>query len=466
VWPISVAGISTVPSIWLTLCHRVFTGDSRPAMMARTSRRDSLEPPSSPPAATDDPSQARKSLLQFDSNGDLRAAQEGRNRISSSKSVFGVDQLWEKEMAKLKIIQEREEVVRIQKEAEEAVKEKRRKEKGKGKVIDPVTISPHRVERGLPTSISLPKISPIKRSSNVPPTLRYSPIKAAPPALPLLTENIPRQAAPSQLGVREWFGSSDEESDRAHERKRKIDKGKGKSIATNDMESDESEDNVPLSKVIPVIKHKSPDDEYGDVPLSSLAKSPGRRHVPPLIIDLSSPVVGGSGNRFGMSASHVRDNQLEICSGDDDDVPLALRQSRTPRAPVIEADLPLGYRHSHAAYRQILGAEQARMGNAWWNREQAHRASMSFSPYGMGQPPFRPQMWAPSPHMSYPYPGYPMMLPMEYPSMSFPAPGPMEYALPPVMPGPEAEKAIDSWRKEVAVAPIGCVGVSGGITTL
>ncbi len=413
--------------------QRVFTGDSRPAMMSRASRRSSfVEPAEASPisASSPGPVSNRQPLLQFDSNGDLRALQQSasRGRIANSKSVFGVDQLWEKEMAKLKIIQEKDEAGRIEHEAEEA-KAKKKKDKGKGKAIDPSIEFPQDEEQDLSaTSSSFPSISPIKRASYLPPTLRIDLVSTGPPGLPVLTEGVPRKAAPSRLGLNDWFESDDEsEREEGVRPARRLNKGKGRAV--QETQSAGSEDDVPLSrlppaKVAPVMREDSSGDEEGDLPLSTLAK-------------------------------HSMTKSTLPSDNDDDDTPLLLRMSKMPHLPHAENedDLPLAYRHSHFAHRQSLETEHQRIAGEWWQREMQQQAAMAgYIPHGMPLPFPLPPMWGGAPqwaHPVMPMMGYPPM--MAYPPMINPGVGAIDYPSPPVV----AEKAIDSWRKEVPVAPTG-----------
>ena len=407
-------------------------------MMARASRRTSLlEPLTDSPASSSPahPNTARQTLIQFDSNGDLRSTQEASlsplNRLSNSKSIFGVDQLWEKELTKLKIMQEKEEALRGRQDAAQA-KTKGKKDKGKGKAIDSTTASPHGPEQNLSAvSSSFPSVSPTKRASDRPPTLYFTPDEVDPPRLPVVAGNSLRKG---RLGVRDLIESSDEGSDEEEVAKRTVDRGEGK-LTVREEESDDSDDDIPLSQVVPVIKKEESLEEDEDVPLSSLARSPVKIDSARLIINTSQ-----NGGVEG-----------------DDDIPLGLRQSKSPHLqPQDEDDLPLGHRHSSAAYRQTLAAEQCRMTAEWWSRELGAR--QGFGPYAsMGQPfPLSP-MWGGAPsHLGFP--GYPTA-PSAYGGM-------MGYVQPPIVPSPGPEKAIDSWRKEVAVAPAGVGSAAGGTASV
>jgi len=100
--------------------RRVFTGDERPSMMARSSTYNTLIDPASlqrPASQHMDSSNSgaslgrRKTLLNLDGpnegNGlDTRKSQLALGpRVSNVKSTFGVDTLWEREMAKLRAME-------------------------------------------------------------------------------------------------------------------------------------------------------------------------------------------------------------------------------------------------------------------------------------------------------------------------------------------------------------------------
>ncbi|KIM46201.1 hypothetical protein M413DRAFT_16921 [Hebeloma cylindrosporum] len=134
---------------------RVFTGDQRPSMMARDQQRSStlIDPASLQTRPTNQrmssygsqntqkglarhPSVTIKPLLNFDGEDEkLLQPPLTANRLPNSRSVFGVDTLWQREMVKLKELQgaeERENAER-QKRDEEAEKKKQEKKERKKK---------------------------------------------------------------------------------------------------------------------------------------------------------------------------------------------------------------------------------------------------------------------------------------------------------------------------------------------
>ncbi|CAK5262693.1 unnamed protein product [Mycena citricolor] len=185
--------------------QRVFAGDARPTMMARTSaqRQSTLIDPASlqvKPGSSSRPvtqhlgsfesqgsqqalgrrgSINAKPLLSFDEDDKLRRPMPNFvGRTPNNRSVFGVDTLWEREMVKLKALEaqekEAEAVRKAQEAAEEEVPDRKRggkKGKGKNKGREP-SLSPappltpsESVEERLPSAPPvLPAISPRLRA--------------------------------------------------------------------------------------------------------------------------------------------------------------------------------------------------------------------------------------------------------------------------------------------------------------
>ncbi|OCF71486.1 hypothetical protein I204_07544 [Kwoniella mangroviensis CBS 8886] len=519
--------------------QRVFTGDSRPAMMARSTMYDpptiSFSPTSPPqPGSADRPHSVhypggagRAPLLSFDSNGDIHPTSpnnlgvpDPQGRIAKSKSVFGVDQLWEKEMAKLKMIQEEEKRAaefRRKMEEEKEMKRKSKKSKGKGKNRESfVPPPPFDIPKGTSTEDVL-GISPIHRASDLPPALQYSPEKA--------TAQRP-----------EHTHDEEEEEDTEKEERRRLSLGDLFSPASDDENASESgpaphdfaqtlnplakgteeldededpEEDVPLSRLAPAnaksrqsvfsaigsgrqvrTETESESDSDEDVPLSKLpiaTRSPSftTRVTKPLKTSLglnlpsssssiSIPGVTHSSGRSPLSAE-VDDEQAE------DDLPLAVRQAKSKglkpitKAEIIEDDLPLGYKHAEKAQAQMAQRQFEQ------DQENSRNSMMSF---GNGPYHGQAQSWIGHPQMQMqmpmgPYGGTGMGMGMGYnPNMSMPnlgmgmnmsmnmnmGMGFNPYQMPPMnmsvndfnpaVNGNKPGEAIDSWRKDVALAPV------------
>ncbi|WVQ69698.1 uncharacterized protein L199_007918 [Kwoniella botswanensis] len=518
--------------------QRIFAGDSRPAMMARSTMYDpptiSFSPTSPPqPGSADRPHSmhhpgggaGRAPLLSFDSNGEIHPTSpnnlgvpDPQGRIAKSKSVFGVDQLWEKEMAKLKIIQEEEKrAAEFRRKMEEEKKMKRKSKKLKGKGKNRESFVP-------PPPLDIPKdtstedvlgISPIHRASDLPPALQYSPEKAT--------------------AQRPEHERDNEEEDNENEERRKLSLGSLFSPASDDENASESgpaphdfaqtlnplaqntgepdsdedsEEDVPLSQLAPAnaksrqsvfsasgsgrqvrteVESESDSDE--DVPLSKLPIAPRSpsittRVTKPLGTSLglnlrssssSMSIPGVTNSSRSPLSAEVDDEQAE------DDLPLAVRQAKSKglkpitKAEIIEDDLPLGYKHAEKAQAQMAQRQFEQ------DQENSRNSMMSF---GNGPYHGQAQSWMGYPQMQMQMPMGPyggMGMGMGYnPNMSMPNLGMgmnmnmamgigfNPYQMPPMgmdmgmnmndfdpaMNGNNPGEAIDSWRKDVALAPV------------
>jgi hypothetical protein len=326
----------------------------------------------------------RAPLLAFDSNGyfPTNSVDEKQDRISKSTSVFGVDQLWEKEMIKLKIIQERQERERVEKEAngkeEEAKMERkwlgkgRKKDKGKGKAVSSTyNIGLIQTENRI-MSKNLDSVSTEQLVSDPPRMSSHLHIDGTSGTVPLLGIGDEDPNASSRLNVGGWFAGSDMEDDTedkaSHHEPDPEAQGNGEREVRDDRiveasDTDE-EDEVPLSKlavgqsgsrlsdqVIRAVGEESSDAEE-DLPLSKIVATRSAPNISKLSSSLTkihAPLSTGSSN---FPAPHDKAN-----TGDDeeDDIPLGLRipTSSSAKLDQVEDDLPLGYKHAGAATRQM-----------------------------------------------------------------------------------------------------------------
>ena len=418
----------------------------------------------------------RPPLLQFDSNGDLRTtvrdslAPAGLDRMTKSRSVFGVDQIWEREMAKLKTMQEEDRVAAeaeaARRAAEDARKGRKKKGKGKEKARDQSLHQPDHqpfepiilARREEPDTDHL-HIQAQDQHHDSAPTLYFLPPTGEIPSLPSFEPSpLPDEMQPkrvgSRMGLEDWADSSDDEG-------RPLSLMQKSRWSAPAHAEDDSDEDVPLSKIVlstslgivtrglMQAEEESSDDEDGNVPLSQLRKSP-----------VKSPIAGGAvsrldqplelGSAFG-SGSLGLDIPSETAKAttfptnendDDDDVPLLLRrqarQSATPAQDTshpIDDDLPLAYKR---------GATTMPSANP----------PTSYMPAVLPSPVVYPAMthpWAPYPNPMTVYGGV----------MPFHTPPQMGFGQP-VMGPAGAEVAIDRWRQEVAVAP----GSSGSVASV
>ncbi|ODN72987.1 hypothetical protein L202_08385 [Cryptococcus amylolentus CBS 6039] len=403
---------------------RTFMGDSRPAMMSRSSMHidsGSLSPTSPSSSTSKRPGSfrpgGRQPLLRMNSNENIYAleAPDMNSRENKSQSVFGVDYIWEREMVKLRQLQEQE--ARLQKANQE---EKRRKEEAEGK------------KKKKRKSRAKSKLSEEWSRENWEKV--DDPARQEPPVEPLqetasFRESIKERDDKSYIAEGSVAGSPTPEEP----------------VVEEDSDSDDSEANVPLSKLAnksaslrsPSVQNASgsasiiqssasasvveDDDSDEDVPLSRLV------HHSPSVSSSSQlrPLTTTEPLRLPFGSPTPSKSYSEEYGAEEDDLPLAIRQAQSKglkpptRAEVVEDDLPLGYKHADVVQRQMqkrnfsglsgmsgmggpgstFGAPQMGMGspyNSMWGMPQMPMGQMPLGmPYGqpmgygmgMGMPP-------------------------------------------------------------------------------
>lgn len=437
--------------------QRVFAGDERPSMMVRgTLQRTSTlidpttlraRPPSGLPGShlRRDSQEALKQgnssspLVNFENDNKGIGA---RRQLAATRSVFGVDTLWEREMAKLRDIeaQEKAEEVRQKEEVVDTPKKKKKKHKRKDQTrgtTESVAAQPnseHLVEEILPKSNALrdpPVLPDIQRSSRRPP--------------PQMSDNNSESEVSTVQGVSankrpdtSWHAiSSDEDKPRkttgvglrnpgAHHRSRQSQPQQRRS-------QNDSDEDVPLSIAVQRIGRDTitlPAADNNEVdsdderPLSTfiLKQQPSSSLLPDINFD-----------------------NLAICSDDDgqddDDQPLGLRASRISLGGIQlgmntnddDDDRPLAY-HPEQQRRQtqyqMLAQAQAQQ------QQFMLQAQMQNSVY------LPPMMAAATPTFFAP-----SMMPM----MMQPAPLPPLAPSPPPMRDEAKFGRVDQWRRNVAI---------------
>jgi hypothetical protein len=423
-------------------------------MMDRSSF--SVAVPAGPSSATS-PNNAQVPLLQFGDDGDLHRSPTSPDipyhpnnrlshmptsnstsqllpptrpidRMSKSNSVFGIDQIWESEMARLKIRQAQEaEHARIVQEREEEEerrkrerKEKKKDRKGKGKMResdyppqDQLAVNSVDGNNGL-----MDDISPINRVADLPPMLRFSPEK--PPRAKVQVE-------------------SDSDEDVPLSRIKKGSKSRPASVFPSTQQVDSGDDSdVPLSRLRKSKSSAPPSDK----PPLSLSTD----FAPTLDIGLES-ATGSLGLNLPapQSASEMTKPTTEEI-GEDDDVPLLLRQAHIKSlAPKKESnddddDIPLGVRqsmllsHSNSTpnvnmmsgFRPPDPALYAPNPNPYAgypNFQQHPQAYAGSSMYGYPPAPapgWGSHMWPQQQQMGYPPAGYPYHMPPQHTGMTHP----------------------------------------------
>ncbi|KAJ3741156.1 hypothetical protein DFH05DRAFT_1504777 [Lentinula detonsa] len=419
--------------------QRVFRGDDRPSMMARTPLHrsstliDAAVLPDHPPnarASSFEPTSgiARRNsghagpLLNFDNDGKVPAGTT--NKGPPNRSVFGVDTLWEREMVKLREIEAQEAFERERQQAieeTEALKngKKKKKKKKDNKVQEEEVAS------------QLPDLSPsVAGNSAMEGTPAESIVSSGPPVLPtmpairgpppVIDDDVSDSeesvgGKPNQSSKAEgWYADSDEDNDGPRRTTGIGLRYTQKQTLHPPIQSadDDSEEDLPLAATISRAVERTsrlappPDsDSDEEKPLSTLmAKS----SLPSINFGNLSPLTGVANGEddddqpLGLRASRIMPNAN--ADGEDDDRPLALHPEQQRRTQY-----------------QMMAQHQMMM-----NSMQMHN-SMFFNPSMSGF--FPPPMVMAPPMVQAPIP--------------IPSPPPV----------PDAAKfgRVDRWRHDVAI---------------
>ncbi|KXN90241.1 hypothetical protein AN958_04032 [Leucoagaricus sp. SymC.cos] len=429
--------------------QRVFTGDQRPLMMARseTQRSSTLIDPATlgrpnsqfmGRSASGEGIARRNSgnikpLLSFE-NDKIPQTAPMPGRPMNSRSVFGPDKLWEREMAKVREI-EAQEKLEVEERGRQEEEEERRKSEKKGKK--------KRKDRK-----RAEELSPQQPEHLVAPLSDEPRVSAEPPILPAI-ERATRQppppagdddddeesddgdiaALPSQHAPEPaWHAGSSDEEDGPRRTTgigpRYSNRGKGFKLPV-DSESDED---LPLATTLqkarqnPNLGHD--DDE--EKPLSSLLERAKVQKSSSSILDIKLDK---------LSTSDATRNKVD--EEEDDDQPLGLRASRIPPSFNTEGgnedddDRPLGLHPEQQRRTQfeVFAQQQQMMMQAQFQNSMFFNSSMMGS--GFLPPPMATPMMTPM---------NPMMM---QPPMPIPSPPPIH----------DAAKygRVDKWRRDVAV---------------
>ncbi|KAJ3852201.1 hypothetical protein EV368DRAFT_65108 [Lentinula lateritia] len=397
--------------------QRVFRGDDRPLMMARTplARSSTLidpatlqDHPVNMRASSFEPTSgiARRNsrhtapLLNFDDDGKVPTV--AVNKGPPNRSVFGVDTLWEREMAKLREIEAQEAFERERQQAieeTEALKNGGKKKKKKGKkgqdseFASPVPdISPSVAGRSVLEDTPAESVV-----SSGPPVLPTIPAIRGPP--PVIDDEVSDSEESAGGGVVQssraegWYADSDEDQD---EPRRITGIGlrypqKQTTPPQIHATDDDSEEDLPLAatigRAIERTSRLAPTESDSDEekPLSTLIVKPS---LPSINFDNLSPL------------------SAEPDTRDDDDEPLGLRASRimpNPNADGEDDDRPLAF-HPEQQRRtqyQMMAQHQMMMNSMQMQNSMFFNPSMSgFFPPPMVMPP--PMVPAPIPIPSPP----------------------------------------------------------------
>ena len=472
--------------------HRVFRGDDRPSMMARTpmKRQSTLidpealkQRPNSQHLAsfTQGPdvralvrqnSQShRKTLINFDDEipGAPKGAHLGDHLgvgagPAQTKSVFGVDTLWERELAKLKEIEAREKEEEEERKRLEAEDEGYgKKKKGKGKRREKARhqdqspspragLSPSATpgSEGLPTSQSQPPVSPVATKK---------PSVKRPPPLPAELQNyvdpdadddsdsssVAGRNPPIRVNDESgWLSDEDEARPRPTPKVTSPTKYANlppRLLALQQQgqlqldDDDDSEEDLPLVATIGRAAQRATrvqadaDDSDEDEPLTALLD---KRKT-----SLTLPPVSVSGGGLFDSARSAAGKGGDGDEEEEDDKPLGLRASRVLPQDEDEDDKPLGLHPEQIRRSQMFMANQAMATQAVAAQQQQqmmlqaqamHQSMMFGAPSIVGAPFYGPAMAPPM-----------MMAPPILPST------------PPPVPDAVKLNRVDKWRHDVAV---------------
>ena len=475
---------------WLTLSFRVFRGDERPSMMQRpqvtrsgtlidaqalhqNAQGDVRRPDLQRSPSSGEP------LLNFATDPipgtNIQARpQIGRagNNLPTVRSVFGVDQIWEKELAKLQKIEELERVEeeeRKKREAEERAREEAKvakkaakKAKGKNKPLLDAEIA-HDQSTNADHSIS-----PIERAPEAPPLLPTVNPFAMPPKVADSSDSgsdadTPGvKKAPSRMqnnpeSHQEWL-SDDERPAVARPRPRPRARPRpptsgGNFAAGLRINNDSDDSDVPLTSALAKAKQRQQaEDSEEDKPLAAVLKnSISTLDFGGTVLEVQKPVQKVSIPQPQLRTPALRDTKVDD-DDDEDDKPLALRVSRFGvGGGESDDEKPLGMRYSMApsqVFVQQQQQQQAMMQQQMMQQQMMAAASIRgsmFNPMMMGNM-----------NMGMGF-GNPMGMPGINPGMMAMAGPPMGIIdTPPV--DPAKLSAVDRWRRGVGSAAGGDIG--------
>lgn len=389
---------------------------------------NSLGSPSSQQALGRRNSANIKPLLTFDDDKQIvRASMLPDVRMQQSRSVFGVDTIWEREMVKLREIEaqeklDAEERRKREAEAEESKKQSKRKGKGKRKV-DGKQGPQHTTEL-----VPEPRVS---AEPPVLPAIQKAMVRGPPPpgdddeseSDSSVAEGPSRPSARDgpDDGADHWYAGSSDDEDNGPRRTT----GTGPRYPTRPADED-SEEDIPLAATVGRALQRatqlgpSKDDSDEEKPLSVLLQETKLR-LPSIDFDKRS------------------DSDAKVIGDDEDDVPLGLRTSKvlsssqamnSTSGMADDDDRPLALhpeQQRRTQYQMMAQQQQMMM------QTQMHN-SMFFgaTPSMMGSGFFGPSI--PPPMMMHP----PMPMPMPMPS-------------PPPIQDVAKYGRVDRWRRDVAV---------------
>ncbi|EMD40827.1 hypothetical protein CERSUDRAFT_111413 [Gelatoporia subvermispora B] len=431
---------------------RVFTGDQRPSMMARTpmQRSSTLIDPESlkqrPVSQLMDTSRSQSDLIRRNSanikpllNFDDVIPGAPRTHLDAmptgtTKSVFGVDTLWERELAKLRVMEEGDRLEAEERRkngvSDETGRGKKRKGRGKknkredkGDEFDPEPEGGDADENT--SSMQMPREPRPPSPLHMLPAIQKVAARRAPPP-PVDGDETEEgsdsdDARPGQPGdprrsqVESWFAGASDDEDAGRGRIKAAGPPAGhpsqslrlpQVIRTQD---DSSEEDLPLVATLGRAAQRvsrlqiGPDDSDEDEPLTA-------------VLDKRKTMMGGT---LSPGASRKADDDED----DDDNQPLGLRVSRAfPASPISvtgsvppqpageEDDMPLAFHPEQMRRTQYMMAQQQQQQQMMMQAQaaQLHQSMIFGTPSMMASgffgPPIPPHMMAPAPIQPSPPP--------------------------------------------------------------
>lgn len=319
-----------------------------------------------------------KPLLNFDDDDKLLRPGPSNGKPVNSRSVFGVDTLWERELVKLKEMEAKEKIQEELQKVEEEAREKRRGRKGKRKDKSKARdYSPAETPDAMSTSESLPIGNP--RIAASPPVLPAIPqaLRRPPPVHDDSDSEDSERAGPSHPQDRAPDGwvSSDEEGNGPTRTTGTGPRFMKKQIP--DIGGDDSEEDLPLAATIHRVAQRA----------TQLQASPDSDEEQPLSVLLQKTKMSLPSINFDRRS---QSNAAQDDDADEDDQPLGLRASRiAPSVSSVQGggdddDMPLAYHPEQQRRSQYHMMAQAAQQQQQQMMVQAHlQNSMFFSPQPM-----------------------------------------------------------------------------------
>jgi hypothetical protein len=458
----------------------VFTGDSRPSMMDRgLNRKNTLIDPSSfdrpriavvdgdgrpiqepePAHRASDKRRSAGPLVNLKDGHSPEAERPGMSTAKTRSSVFGVDTVWQKEQAKLALIEqaEREEAEQRRRDEERKSSKKRKGKKRSTIPQEESTLPEEALQDSRPSTLFLPTLPevPIVTSRPVPRPRRERDAEGSDGEGHGAPER--RRHSAATLGVKGWFaGSSDDEDERQGGPSRGPG---GRSSAVPRASSG--------SRLPPVVDGS--DDE--DIPLSThinrvLSTGAVPRHpVPPDDDSEEDEPLVNTKSRLSVAPSTLLDPAKSVLTqspadDDDDNIPLGLRApppGLAPHSPVTGQGSPGGAAEDDDDEKP-LGLKVVGAATPEQQRQQQYNRMLLQQQQQQQQQQMYMQQMAQNSIANFPVMGG-MMQPSTFGPVfgMTPAPAMFGQAMPmmPHMTGisnPDAGKIgrVDAWRKGVA----------------